>query len=547
MKSKHGYLTRWASLITSGCGLAVAAGCLLFHPSARADVEVPRRWATTPPVIDGTVAPGEWNTAVSTLLDHGFMRTMNDGNYLYVLLDIVDDTVDDPVAPGSDADFFALYIDKDLNFAVTPNVDFFYSSCNDGRPFVKATRLSLGASTGCQDVNTNSLGVRSFGPTFNSSTPHRFWEFRLAFDELGVDPSTWSTSGGSFPKVRVNVCVNSHTPAFYTCQPDTSTSPDNSNMFAIQMATLPTFPPGSTGPVFAGVGLVPADYIDSAGYANINISGYYAASNAPFGGKLNVFGHWNTLRYAYGAARYRVLYSKDGGPYTHLRQTWTNFRYNGSKWVATAIGPDLQDAYTIPPPWEIWYLPNLLISWQTGTFGDGTYALRLELLNAGGYVLSSPPGNLLTLFVDNTPPTPTINDALYDGSPVCECGIVTQGDFPHGFTFDISVIDPLGALSSYALRYTYGNNLSGGISSDAYVPGHVNADGPEMWNGVTNRIVPSGFLVFPWRAPQSCAYTFILSARSRIQNGYGLVFPYVDYKKSLTILTNSGTGSIDCP
>jgi len=51
----------------------------------------------------------------------------------------------------------------------------------------------------------------------------------------------------------------------------------------------------------------------------------------------------------------------------------------------------------------------------------------------------------------------------------------------------------------------------------------------------------------PFFAPYSCAYTFILSAQSRVQNGYGLVFPYVDYKKSLTILVGTGAGSISCP
>jgi len=322
-------------------------------------------------------------------------------------------------------------------------------------------------------------------------------------------------------------------------------------MYQLDLATAPSFPPGSTGPVFAGVGLVPFNYIDSAGYANIDISGYYSATNAPFGGSLNVFGNWNTLRFAYGAARYRVLYSKDGGPYTRLKQTWTNFKFNGLVWVPNAIGPDVNDSYPVPPPWELWYLPNLLISWQTAAgFADGTYNLRLQLLNSSGVVLASPPGNSLTLFVDNTPPVPTINNMFYDGSIVCECGIVTQGDcftpplIFRGFTFDITVNDPNGALGTYALSYTYGNNHSGGITSESYAAGHVNQDGPERWNGITSGIIPP---FPPFCAPVSCAYTFFLSASSRIQNGYGLVFPYVDYKKSLTILRGTGAGSINCP
>ncbi len=441
-----------------------------------------------------------------------------------------------------------MYFDKDLNYAVTPNVDFFYSTCQDGRPFVKAIELSRFASTGCQPVAAGSLGAEGFGASFNSATPHRIWEFRLSLAELGVDTSTWTTSGGSVPKVRMNVALSSATPPFYIAQPDPNTSPDDSLMYQIDLATFPSFPPGTTGPIFAGVGLVPSTYIDSSGYANINIAGYYYASNAPFGGSLNVFGNWNTLRFAYGAARYRVLYSQNGGPYTHLKQTWTNFKWNGLTWVPNAIGPDAVDSYPIPLPWELWYLPNELISWQTGTFGDGTYKLKLELLNSGGFLLASPPGNNLTLFVDNTPPTVTINNALYDGSAICECGIVTQGPcfvFPafHGFTFNVTVNDLNGALNSYSLDYTYGNNHSGNIFSDAYVPGHVNADGPERWNGVTNSLAPA---FPPFCAPAACAYTFALSASSRVQNGYGLMFPYVNYNKSLTILLGS-TSSINCP
>jgi hypothetical protein len=538
------------SRISEGVFVTLALAASLLAPTARADVEIARRWCATAPVIDGTVSPSEWTSATATPIGHGQMRTMNDGSYLYVLLDVVDDTVADNILTGPfSGDFFTLDIDKDLNHAVTPNVDITYGTCQDGRTFVKSTRLSQSTSTGCQAVNTNSLGARGFGPTFNSATPHRFWELRLSFDELGVDPTTWTTSGGAIPKVRMNVCVFSVNPSFTSCQPDNTFSPDNSLMYQVDLATFPSFPPGTIGPIFAGVGLVPSTYIDSSGYANINIAGYYYASNAPFGGNLNVFGNWNTLRFAFGAARYRVLYSQNGGPYTRLKQTWTNFKWNGSTWVPNAIGPDAVDSYPIPQPWELWYLPNELISWQTGTFGDGTYKLKLELLNSGGFLLASPPGNSLILFVDNTPPTVTINNAFYDGTAICECGIVTQGPcfIPplsfHGFTFNVTVNDLNGALNTYSLDYTYGNNHSGHIFSDAYISGHVNADGPERWNGVASTVVPA---FPPFCAPAACAYTFVLSASSRVQNGYGLVFPYINYDKSLTILSGS-VSSINCP
>jgi hypothetical protein len=536
----------WRQAISTALVLNVLVSAGAFA----ADIEIARRWATAPPTINGVVAAGEWTGATATPLIHGQMRTMNDGSYLYVLLDIVDDTVNDPVpTPGVNGDFFTLAFDIDLNRGVTPFVDLFYSTCQDGRPFVKAHYITAGSSTGCQTTDPASLGARGFGATFNSATPHRFWEFRLNFAELGVDPTTWTTSAGAIPKVRMNVGVNSANPSFQSAQPVNDQTPDFAlDVYQLDLATSASFPPGSTGPIFAGVGLVPANYIDSGGYANINISGYYYATNAPFGGNLNIFGHWNTLRFAYGASKYRVLYSKDGGPFTRLRQTWTNFKFNGVTWIPNAIGPDANDAYAIPSPWDIWYLPNLLISWQSGTFGDGTYRFRLELINSVGTVLASPPGNSLTLFVVNTAPTVTINEVTYNGAAICECGIVTQGDFPRGFRFDITVNDPNGALNSYALGGTFGNNQSvPTIASDTYTPSHINQDGPKRWNGVANLVVPSGFLVFPWRASRSCAYTFVLSASSRVQNGYGLVFPYVNYNNSLTILLGTGEGSTTCP
>jgi hypothetical protein len=518
------------------------AGALALAASAGADVEITRRWAAAAPVVDGVVSAGEWSAAQVTPLAHGQMRTMNDSTHLYVLLDVTGDTVNDPTSGPGPADYFVLAFDIDRNFAVSPNVDLFYDACQDSRSFVKAYYLGGSTSTGCRDTDPASAGVPGFGPSPASAANHRIWEFRLVFSEIGVDPTTWTTSSGDVPSVRVNVATISANPAFSSAEPDPSPFAHFANpVFQVDLASFPLYPPGSTGPTFYGVGLVPSTYIDSLGYANLNVPGYpYTATAAPFGGNLNVFGRSFLLT---GAARYRVMVSKDGGPAQPLLQTWTNFRFNSGtgNWDPVAVAPDSNGRYPSPNPFQLWYLPNLIMSWQTSGFGDGTYVLSLELYNLGGTLLPAPAGNSLTLFVTNTPPVPVINGIAYDGVDACACAIVTQGSAPRGFTFDISFTDPHGALASVSLGGIFGQNQStGSIYSDSY-SAHVDEDGTHRWNGETNVVVPGT----PFRASTSCAYSFILTTASRTQNGYSRLFPAVQYHTSLTILRGSGAGSID--
>lgn len=521
-------------LFLGAAALAATAGA--------ADVEIPRRWATSAPVVDGVISSGEWAGAQVTPLIHGQLRTMNDASYLYVLIDVTEDTVADPTHGGGVSDFFTLSFDTDLSIGVTPNVDLAYAVCSDTRDFVKAYYLGGSTFTGCQNTDPASRGVPGFGPTPAASFNHRFWEFRLVFSEIGVDPSTWTTSTGEIPHVRVNVGTSSANPSFITGEPDPNFYSVLTNpMFQLDLATIPAYPPGSVGPTFFGVGLVPSTFIDSLGYANLNVPGYsYSATAAPFGGNLNVFGNW-FLAFG-GAAKYRVMAAKNGGPAQPLIQTWTNFRLNTGtgNWDPIAFAPDASGRYPFLNPFQTWYLPYLIMSWQTSSFGDGTYVLSLELFDAANNPLPAPAGNSMTLFVDNTPPNPIINHIAYNGVNACACAIVTQGDAPRGFTFDISYTDPNGALDGVSLAGIFGQNQStGSIFSDSYTS-HVNEDGPERWNGETNVVVPTP----AFRAGASCAYSFILSASSRTQNGYSRLFSGVQYTTSLTILLGSGAGSI---
>jgi hypothetical protein len=529
-------------------GLAMLAGiCLLFvATSALADIDVIRRWASVRPTVDGVFHAAEWSNSIVTPLTNGEMRTKNTRQFLYVLLDFVRDTHDDPV-PTTPAefggDYFTLAVDVDQNHAVTPNVDFIYSGCQDGSEFKKAMYLGANTWTGCQPTSALSLGAYGFGPTTASAVPHRYYEFRFDLTELGIDTAAWTTMAGEAAKVRMHVSMVSMNPHRVSRQPQPLQFPDLSNAFyLIDLSGSSGYPAGTAGPTFAGVGLVPSTFINALGNANIHIANYYSATDAPFGGNLHVFSNWARLRNVHHARSYRVWFRKDAGPWTQLLQTWTNFFFDAGSgdWIPTSFGPDSDGKYPVPGPGTIWYLPNLLIGWQSGQFPDGTYRLKLELFDAADHVLPAPPSNLLTLRLDNTAPVPTINEVtFFNGattSTVPACAIINQGDPPAGFNFNISVNDARGGLNALALTAIHGNNLSETIYQDSYSPAHVGESGPGKWNGVNGLVVPVGGA--HWRAPDTCAYSFILSASSRSQNGYGLVFPYVDYHVSLTILNS---------
>lgn len=532
MRTRRTDPARWSRWRRATLGLTVFLAVLATVGSAwAADVAVRPRWAVRTPLINGVVSTGEWADAQMTPLKMAAMYTKNNGKYLFILLDFWKDTFSDPVG----GDYYVLAFDVDRNRAVSPNVDLIYDSCQDGRPFTKAYYLSASTYTGCKATDPNSAGVYGFGPTPGHPVKHRFYEFRLALTEIGIDPSAWTTSAGEIAIARLHVALVSRAPALGSYQPQNRKFPLlPDSYYQIGLATLPSYP-GGAGLAFAGVGLVPKNYI-FGGYANINMPSYYVATDAPFGGKLNVFGNWPYLR-ARGAASYKVWYRRNPGAWAELKQTWTNFQFIGGNWVPVAVGPDpVTGRYAVPSAAIIWYLPNLLVGWQSDQFPDGLYDLRLALFNAAGNPIADPPANLLRLAVINTPPEVKINRVLYNGVEQNACSIVRQGLAPSGFTFDISATDGRGALGTFVLQAIHGANLSEAIYSDGY-SSHVNESGPHLWNGVSNLIVPVVPPAARWRAPESCAYSFILSASSRSQNGYGLVFPYVDYHVSLTIET----------
>lgn len=121
-------------------------------------------------------------------------------------------------------------------------------------------------------------------------------------------------------------------------------------------------------------------------------------ATAPFGSMLLLRG----CNQAQGAHFYRVKYSKDGGAFTAFTGLiWPNFPPLGGP--VTWFTPDASGWYPIDPNPTNWMIPNLLLAWPSGSFGNGVYDLLVELGDgAKNHLVDSP---VIRLTVDNVGPT----------------------------------------------------------------------------------------------------------------------------------------------
>ena len=81
-----------------------------------------RCWITTPERVPGSFSPGEWQDAGVLPMPGGFILVKNDNNFLYLAIDLINDT-------GNSAgvgDYFWLTFDNNRNATITSRVDVNY-------------------------------------------------------------------------------------------------------------------------------------------------------------------------------------------------------------------------------------------------------------------------------------------------------------------------------------------------------------------------------------------------------------------------------------
>ena len=520
-------------------------------------------WASTPPTIDGIVSPSEWDEAGSEgaviSLCYGYMLVQNDHENLYILVDLTKDTHNDPPLSSEPwGDFFWLTFDVNSDKMIVPGEDINYG-CYPGTHEL-GLQYYQGPGMWTPLGATNSSIGAGFGQGMYSLTDNRIWEFAISLEEIKTGVDDWLSDPWMIKPIRTGLRTYSQEPTFDVYHP--SYFPTNfSNLIEIFPAFGSPIPSGDY--IFRGVGAIPATEIDEDGYATTVPSYHPYVVDAPFGSFLRIFGNLEFLRLE-GVKYYRVLYQQiDVSPLPDpapLKQSWVNYRWEQVdpmtyKWVSHTITcddydpPGLEDVYEIIPNDEDWYFDKLLVGWSSWRFPDGRYRLWLEAFYEDGNPLVPPlPEELneLILTLDNTRPYVEIAEIAHGEEVLGRCDIVylDADDLQDGLRFTITAHDDkIGDtyidkhLYRYSLVAHFGSNESITVDNDPdnYYSNHVDEDGPNLWGGVQNLVIPPEG-EDPWRPDESCAYQFRLSARSRTTNGYSRRIHYNEYNEHVTII-----------
>jgi hypothetical protein len=488
------------------------------------------KWANTLVQLTDSLASPAWADAGTMPIQGGVLYVKNDAQFLYVALDMVEDTSNDPTATLGD--YFWFTFDRDRNGAIGANFDVNYGlypgfSDKMGRQYY----LGGGTWTGLVNEVSQSACKVAFEASPNSGAAHKIWKMRFLITDLNVAFVPWL-----LPYTRFGIKVHSHNPSFDYETP-AGFYYNFTNLHYLVFSRQPVINPALLGPVIGSVGLIPTTKIDgTTGKATTDPGYFIYTQDAAFGSTLNLIANRVTLQGLYNAgARKCRVFQREGtsGAFLPLRSFWFNYLWNGTTYVQEAFAPDANDMYTVLNPALDYSIDDLLIQFDSNTLLKGIHQFQIQFFTAANVFIPST-AQTVTLFIDNFAPAVKINAIRHGGRNVDACDMVNLTDAKDGLTFDITANDPEGNMQAYSFSANWRNGQSESIVSDSYTP----AKGVN-WGGVVNLVTPSSG---EWIPDETCAYSFSLQAWSRSTNGYNYI-GYNSVSKFVTIIMPSGVGA----
>jgi len=303
----------------------------------------------------------------------------------------------------------------------------------------------------------------------------------------------------------------------------------------------------AAGPVFLGIGFVPADATHlPSGYADTTMDPtyFFQVKDCPFGGTLPLMINWEHAR-SLGANFYQVFISGPVGPTVQITQPFTDYLWSVAlnEFEAVTTTPASGGYYPLRSAGQIWlnFWLGLLLDTTGRPNGLNTIAIKLFSAESAASEIGhdTDPGRFASVMIDNTTPVANLQQIYQQPGnvPINACGLVTTGT--PTFTFEITATQPQSHLLGWSLTAYWGDNKSETVTSDSY-SNHVSPT--RLWAGVTSTAVPPPG-PSPWNSTVSgdptsthCAHSFFVNAWDRVINGWGYVHGVASYQKSITIL-----------
>lgn len=198
--------------------------------NAAADIYRSAAWGT--PTIDGVWSEGEWDNDRIIVFDHGVITFVHDFVRLYVLVDVIDDTTEDP--PDADGDTVQLFIDRNEDYEVS-DFDVVYQLTDDTYNYRYAHYPSPFV---VEPVSVSSI-ARGFDCFFQDGTRtemdcgrHTIWEIALDYNEIAA---SWEST------VRLGIRVQSGSSGFDDHIPAAVAVDDFNQMINVSLAPPPAW------------------------------------------------------------------------------------------------------------------------------------------------------------------------------------------------------------------------------------------------------------------------------------------------------------------